>query len=222
MMMMMMLTKRAVLIFLDNKKHILRTQRSRLFPNAAPSDQYERMNALNLDGTFEDRATKWGIPENMNKAELNVTLGDGGTFVFTTYLRELTDGTRWLASTMEQQTGMLSFIARRHATHRPNYRHPERTLKSFVLSEAESFSRDAKVEYCAQQPHLAAVSLQHDGVVIASPDASDGARQALAEQLQNETQAPRTSPHLRSPLRRHKPATFCTVAIGGCETPFGF
>ena len=46
--------------------------------------------------------------------------------------------------------------------------HPERTLKSYCFQEAESFSREAKVEWCAQQNgRAAACSLQHDGVVIA-------------------------------------------------------
>ena len=98
---------------------------------------------------------------------LDVDLGDGRTFRFAEYLRGLAAGTTWLAREMEQRLGMLSFVTAWRAVHKPAKRHPERGVKSFVLSEAESFSREAKAEWCAQQPHAAACSLQHDGVVVA-------------------------------------------------------
>ena len=74
--------------------------------------------------------------------------------------------TTQLSRTMERRLGALSFIAAVHRTHRPGYDAPERTLKSFLLQEAESFSREAKAEWCAMNSH-AAVNLQHDGVIVA-------------------------------------------------------
>ena len=74
-------------------------------------------------------------------SELNVgpLTNGGGTFDFAAYLSELEAGTQWLAAHMERRLGMESFIRAHHAVHRTDYYHPERTLKCFVLSEAESF-----------------------------------------------------------------------------------
>ena len=157
-------------IFLANRDTIMRAQAAQLFPTLSQKDGRDRIkqlyNSLNMDGSFGEWASKWAIPENMNKAELNVGgLAGGETFRFATYLQDLSEGTGWLAQRLEKHTGMLSFIAAHHKTHRPTYRTPERTLKSFALSEAESFSRDAKVEWCAQQ-RMAVCSLQHDGGII--------------------------------------------------------
>lgn len=159
-------------LFLKHRKHIMHVQGERLFPSVPQREQRERVkalyNALNMDGSFEGWAAKWGVPPSAAIHEMNVSLPDGdGTFHFATYLRDLASGTTWLADQMERRMGMLSFIRAHQATHRAGYRTPERTLKSFVLSEAESFSREAKVEWCAQQSGAVACSLQHDGVVIA-------------------------------------------------------
>ena len=72
----------------------------------------------------------------------------GGAFSFGAYLREQQEGTEWLAARLERSTGMASFVTAWHATHRPTKRHPERTLKSYAFQEAESRSREAKVEWC--------------------------------------------------------------------------
>ena len=111
-------------IFLDNKKAILRTQAAQLFPTLTPNEGKDRMkqlyNSLNMDGTFDSWAIKWGIPTAMNKAELDVDgLAGGVTFRFATYLADLNEGTQWLARRMETHTGMLSFITAHHKVHRP-------------------------------------------------------------------------------------------------------
>ena len=70
-----------------------------------------------------------------------------------------------------------------HEVHKPGKAwKAARTLKSFVLSEAESFSREAKVEWAHANSH-AAYSLQHDGVMILFRDGTD------AEQARQQLQA---------------------------------
>ena len=145
-------------------------------------------NSLNMDGTFTDWALKWDVPPATPMAEMQVTLpGGDGVFSFASYLRELESGTRWLENETEARLGMRTFVSTHQAVHRHAYHHPERTTKSFVLSEAESISRDAKVEWCARQPGAVAVSLQHDGVVIALAEGMDiGAVTTQLERISSE------------------------------------
>ena len=93
--------------------------------------------------------------------------GHGSTYSMAAYLADLKEGTEWLEDRMEHRLGMRSFIATHQSVDRSDYTHPERTLKSFVLSESESFSREAKAEWCKRNGH-ACVSLQHDGIVTGS------------------------------------------------------
>ncbi len=65
---------------------------------------------------------------------MQVTLPRGdGVFSFASYLRELESGTRWLENEMEARLGMRTFVSAHQAVHRRLYRHPERTIKSYVL-----------------------------------------------------------------------------------------
>ena len=72
------------------------------------------------------------------------TLSDGTIFSFRTYLAAQEDGTLWLQERLERQTGFSSFIEAWLKTHKPRKENPERTVKSFCFSEAESISREAK------------------------------------------------------------------------------
>ena len=85
-------------LFLKHKKLILDTQGARLFPSVSGKEQRERVkalyNSLNMEGSFDGWASKWGVPSSAAKYEMNVTLpGDDGIFHFETYLRDLTRGT---------------------------------------------------------------------------------------------------------------------------------
>jgi hypothetical protein len=164
--------------FLRNRDQIMKAQGRWLFPGVSEKEARDRVkalyNSLNMDGTYDAWAERWGISESMPLTCLNVAHLEhgGGTFQFGRYLRDLAHGTEWLKQTLERQTGMHSFVQRWQATHKPGYHHAERTCKSFCFSEAESFSREAKAEWCSANGH-ACTNLQHDGVIIALRDGTD-------------------------------------------------
>ena len=128
-------------------------------------------------------------------------LDAGGHFNLQEYLRAQEQGTEWLSRRMETHLGMLTYIEEWHQEYRkvdedarkraivaanaaagvqinPQHirptkqRHANRTLKSYVFQNFESISRDAKVRWATANGH-AAISSQHDGVVIALTEGAD-------------------------------------------------
>ncbi len=82
-------------------------------------------------------AADYGVSADLDPRVWDVRLRDGQNFVFAAYLRDLREGTTWIADKMERRLGMRSFIAGWHAEHKPwkaRYQ-DDRTLKTFVLSE---------------------------------------------------------------------------------------
>ena len=125
-----------------------------------------------------DWAYRNGVDQSFPPRALNVPLSDGSTFDFDEYLRDLQAGTAWVTSEMERRLGMHTFIQAHHAVHAPHKQwKTERTLKTFVLAEAESISRDAKVAWAQRNGH-ACCNLQHDGVIVALQEGTDERRAA--------------------------------------------
>ena len=84
--------------------------------------------------------------------------------------------TAWLA---EQIPRALAYIKRIHDLTYERRKVPERTLKSYVLQEAEARSRNAKIDWAREGGH-AVYNLQHDGVVIGITDPVQAAAAAQA------------------------------------------
>ena len=77
------------------------------------------------------------------------------------YLQTQQAGTTWLSDRMDDRVGMGAFVEGWLREHDPHRKHPERTAKSYVLQDAESVSRRAKVRRALELGH-APLSLQHD------------------------------------------------------------
>ena len=143
---------------------------------------------MDMDGKVETFAKRFALSPAVVRRQ-RVALPGGAQFVFADYERAQSEATEWLRDKMEYRLGMATFVENfiRHVTPEkmrgPNGGHkwtPERTLKSFCLQEPESFSRDAKVLWCARHGH-AVLSLQHDGIVVALADGTDAS--AACDQL---------------------------------------
>ena len=95
-----------------------------------------------------------------------VDLPDGGpAFDVRAYIRSQPARTQWLVAQCPRAHSFTQQMLAGQAS-----AHPDRTLKSYILQEAESVSRGAKVAW-AEKIGADWISLQHDGVVIALPSA---------------------------------------------------
>ena len=141
--------------FLAHRETILAAQGRTLFPAETVKEQRARVkqiyNALNMDADVRKQLANHGADASVSIDQLDVPLPDGRVFRMDAYLRQLTEGTQWVAAEMEARLGMHTFIRAHQQVHAPaKVWKADRTLKAMVLSEAESFSRDAKVEWARQ------------------------------------------------------------------------
>merc|ERR1711965_397598 len=80
------------------------------------------------------------------------------------YMAAQPERTAWLSRRMRRA---LEYIEILHKQMRETKKLPERTLRSYVLQEAEAVSRRAKIHWARE--HLGGdsiINLQHDGVVV--------------------------------------------------------
>ena len=83
-------------------------------------------------------------------------------FDFGAYMAEQRARTAEVADRMPTALAMVTQLNRELGK---DQQHPERTLKSYVLQEAEGISREAKLEWC-KNTRCKWINLQHDGVII--------------------------------------------------------
>ena len=168
-------------LYLSNRDQIMKAQGDKWFPHLSNikerRDKVKKLyNAMNNDGFYGKwRQDQGAVDVPMDDLNVGPLASNNGTFVFKEYVAEMKNGTEWLADKLEASIGFVSFIEQYFNDNRPDKRKEgaaEKSLKSFVLSEAESISRDAKVEWCAQNGH-ACCSLQHDGIVVALKEGTD-------------------------------------------------
>ena len=161
--------------FIEARDEVLYGMGAQLFPQAPQREQRDRVKGLfssiDMDGNVRTWAAKWGMDVETVKA-VHVPLANGALFSFRAYLSAQSDGTFWLQEKLDRQVGFSSFIEAWLRVHKPHKTHPERTVKSFCFSEAESISREAKAEWCRRNGH-AVLSLQHDGLVVALAAGTD-------------------------------------------------
>ena len=175
----------------DNREIILRKFGASMWPNE-PDEGERRSNAkaafasFSMDGSWKAFLQRTFQPADTppvsNPEEITATLPGGERFCLAEYLRAQREGTEWLSERMETRLGMQTFVTEWLRKHKPHRLHPERTLKSFILQDLESVSRDAKVEWCAQHGH-AVLSAQHDGIVVSlrAGTTAEEARRAMQE-----------------------------------------
>ena len=136
-------------------------------------------NSLDMDGTLAAWRARQGIaPGERLMTGLDIDIGAEGKFDFPAFVRAQQTGTRWLHARMP---AMRAFVLAhlRQRRDRRRLEHPERTLMSYVLQEAEAISRNAKMWYAKVRGHEVH-NLQHDGVVMRL---SRGTPAAVAVQL---------------------------------------
>ena len=170
--------------FLAHREEILRKTGAILFPRA--TDEAKRQSAkaafssFSMDGSWQQFLRRTYAPCQVipvtRPSDLTFAVcgrpglfaGDAPTRTFNLqlYLQSQHDSTAWLNDKLETSIGAHSLVRAWLDLHRPHKRHPERTLKSYAYQELESISRRAKEAWCERNGH-AAISLQHDGVVVA-------------------------------------------------------
>ena len=146
-------------------------------------EQRERVkalfNSLDMDGTLAAWRQRQGLaPGERPAAGMSIGIGQEGRFDFIAYVRAQQTGTCWLAARMPAMRAFVTAHLRERRDER-RLRHPERTLMSYVLQEAEAVSRDAKLRYARLRGHTVH-NLQHDGIVVSL---SRGQPSAVATQM---------------------------------------
>ena len=183
----------------DLRKHLLTLGLKvnvKLFPNDDREEARNKVKGLYAMLEMDGITQSWAARHGLTMAQVDsvmLHLSDGSTFQHREYVQAQDQATMWLRHRMEQRLGMASFMDELLEIRKPEKRALEekwqlepgtlraRTLKSFCFQEAESISREAKVEWCTRNGH-AVLSLQHDGIVVAVKEHTSRAQ--LLEQLQ--------------------------------------
>ena len=174
--------------FIEHRNEVLHAMGAILFPGASVSEQRARVKrlfaSLDMDGNVTTFANRWALQAEAIRS-MRLQLADGTTFQMHAYLTAQYNATQHLTECVERNIGMSSYVTAWLNAHKPGKPHPERTVKSYCLQEAESTSRTAKLDWCHRNGH-AVVSLQHDGLIIAFAQGTDE-RVACASMQQDST-----------------------------------
>ena len=164
----------------SNRESILKQVYERLLPPTMPDSKRRKLAkqlfcTVEMDGSYGGWRAEHNIPPDASLGDEGgdgpyVQLPDGSPpFPVRRYFKQQPERTAWLA---DQLPAMLELVTYWKRAQGNGGDHPERTLKSDVLSEWEAISRTAKVRWAEENGHDW-LSLQHDGVVIALRPNSD-------------------------------------------------
>ena len=153
----------------EHRELVLAAIGARFFPGANLSDRRKRakqlINMLEMDGSFQDWCVEWGVaPHALRQPPLVVDLPDGTVVNVVALIDGQPTRTTWLTQTCTRAFSYTQQLCR----HLPGHDHPDRTLKSYILQEAEAASRAVKIAW-AERVGARWLSLQHDGVVMGLP-----------------------------------------------------
>ena len=173
-------------MFLTQRQHIMESLGTGFFPHlanqgaAGMKEARDRVkllfNLLDMDGTTHtwleeptDAGTTFrsemaaGVTVAAARVRLLPQGGYAGqVFDLAAYIEEQPTRTQETARRMPLMLQMVQQLNEDFGKKQPFH---ERTLKSYLLQEAEGISRTAKLQWCAQHG-CTAINLQHDGVVI--------------------------------------------------------
>ena len=120
-----------------------------------------------MDGTYGAWRARFGVPPG-TAPELGckfvLTAGGGGTFDLYRYVQAQYGSAACFADRLPAMSGFVTaYLTDQGAVEK--LQHPERTLKSYVLQEAEAISRCEKLRWAEAAGRLP-VNLQHDGLLV--------------------------------------------------------
>ena len=130
----------------EHRELVLSAIGERFFPREDVPTRRKRakqlINMLEMDGSFQDWCYEWGVPTySLEQPALTVDLPDGTAFDVASFIRIQPARTTWLTQTCSRAFSYTQQMC----AHLPGHDHPERTLKSYVLQEAEAVSRTVKI-----------------------------------------------------------------------------
>ena len=151
------------------REEILRGVGAYHFPNSTAAEQRKAakalFNSLDMDGTYMGWRERYRVPVGMYpELECEFDLATGGRFNWYAYKNSQLDA----AKNFEQELPAMARFVKAYLRIQGDderLEHPERTLKSYVLQEAEAISRYSKLCWAAEVGREP-VSLQHDGVLL--------------------------------------------------------
>ena len=155
--------------FLVNREEILEKCGAKLFPDE-PDAKMRRANmkvvtnGYDMDSGVDAWAKKLGNPKNRSARNVKVTLNDGSSFTLMAYREAQIGCTPDMA---KGSARMLAMLKTRAAGSKKKEEKVERTLKSYLLQEAEATSRGAKIAWLKANG-VKVMNLQHDGIFVDS------------------------------------------------------
>ena len=121
-------------------------------------------NGYDMDSGIDAWAKKLGNPKGRSAKMVKIVLEKGGVFTLAAYREAQAGCTKEMA---QGSTWMLSLLKAKAAGSEKREEKVERTLKSYLLQEAEATSRGAKIEWLRKRG-VKVTNLQHDGIFVDS------------------------------------------------------
>ena len=162
---------RASAAFLAHREDVMNTFSTYLFAETRSHERRRKWMKVITNGYDMDSGVDaWqhmpklgGNPRCRSLRRKWMTLPNGIRFSLEEYRNEQVQGTRWMNS---RATATLEFVRRMRQPGSAQYAKAEKTVKSYLLQEAEAASREAKMAWCVQHG-VRVMSQQHDGVLCA-------------------------------------------------------
>ena len=157
--------------FLANREDVMNTFSTYLFAETRSREQRRKWmkvitNGYDMDSgvdAWQNMARLGGNPRRRSLRRKWMTLPNGLRYSLEEYRNEQIQGTRWMSS---RASATLEFVRRMRAPGSAQYAKAEKTVKSYLLQEAEAASREAKMAWCVRHG-VRVMSQQHDGVLCA-------------------------------------------------------
>jgi hypothetical protein len=150
---------------LEWKEEIMRVAGEHLFPGASAKKQRKLMkgviNSFDMDSGLEAWRKKKGADKSKSLKGYKIPIGKG-FFSLEEYRDTQTKSTAWMAKESER---MVEFLQSKVEKDTRAWKRASLTAKSYLLQEAESASRLAKMDWC-KGGSIKVMSLQHDGIMI--------------------------------------------------------
>ena len=147
------------------KPEIMRIGGEHLFPGMDKKKQKKLMkgviNGFDMDSGLDAWKKKKGADSSKTLKGYKIEVGDGH-FSLEEYRQEQAQSTMWMATHSES---MVEYLRSRVDEGTRAWRKAPLTVKSYLLQEAESTSRLAKVRWCEGRG-IRVMSLQHDGIMV--------------------------------------------------------
>ena len=147
------------------KTHIMKEAGEYLFPGMEADKQKKLMkgviNGFDMDSGLEAWKKKKGADKSKSLRRYKIQIGNE-YFSLEEYRSTQERSTRWMA---DRSKRMVEFLQSRVEKGTRAWKRASLTAKSYLLQEAESTSRLAKLEWCKEE-RIQVMSLQHDGIML--------------------------------------------------------